>query len=171
MILIRVQLRGIPLYAEGSSVEVMCDEEKKGRAWMPATIIKMVGGISYAVSYGNKEDSMEVLHSCFIRPQPVFDKTKFEYELVTSAEVEVYQDGIWSVGVIEDICSYEPRRYKVRVKHHGNKDEDDYFLVSSMSLRPYSKWDSLEWRLCSSKVFYQLANLSHMILSTSSVYL
>ena len=163
MILIRVQLRGIPLYAEGSSVEVMCDEEKKGKAWMPATIIKMVGGISYAVSYGNKEDSMEVLHSCFIRPQPVFDKTKFEYELVTSAEVEV--------GVIEDICSYEPRRYKVRVKHHGNKDEDDYFLVSSMSLRPYSKWDSLEWRLCSSKVFYQLANLSHMILSTSSVYL
>ncbi|XP_025819355.1 uncharacterized protein LOC112895600 isoform X2 [Panicum hallii] len=144
-------LRGIPLYAEGSSVEVMCDEEKKGRAWMPATIIKMVGGINYAVSYGNREDSIEVLHSCFIRPQPVFDKTKFEYELVASEEVEVYQDGIWSVGVIEDICSCEPRRYKVRVKHHGNKDEDDYFLVSSTSLRPYSKWDGQEWRLCSSK--------------------
>lgn len=151
MILIRVQLRGIPLYADGSSVEVMCDEEKKGRAWMPATVIKMVGGINYAVSYGNKEDSIEVLHSCFIRPQPVFDKTKFEYELVASAEVEVYQDGIWSVGVIEDICRYEPRRYKVRVKHHGNKDEDDYFLVSSTSLRPYSKWDGQECVLCSSK--------------------
>ncbi|RLN24869.1 hypothetical protein C2845_PM07G10780 [Panicum miliaceum] len=144
-------LRGIPLYAEGSRVEVMCDEEKKGRAWMPATIIKMVGGINNVVSYGNREDSIEVLHSCFIRPQPVFDKTKFEYELVASAEVEVYQDGIWSVGVIEDTFSCEPRTYKVRVKHHGNKDEDDYFLVSSTYLRPYSKWDGQEWRLWSSK--------------------
>ncbi|RCV25798.1 hypothetical protein SETIT_5G194900v2 [Setaria italica] len=116
---------------------------------MPATIIKMVGSVNYVVSYGNREDSTEVLHSCFIQPQPVFDKTKFENELEPSAEVEVYQDGIWSLGVIEDVCICEPRRYKVRVKHHGNAY--DYFLVSSTSLRPYSKGDSQEWKPCSTK--------------------
>ncbi|CAL4956264.1 unnamed protein product [Urochloa decumbens] len=142
-------LRGIPLYAEGSSVEVLC-EKKKGTAWMPATIIKMVGGVNYVVRYGNRKDSIEVLHSCFIRPQPIFDKTKFEYELEPSKEVEVYHDGIWSRGVIKDVCIHEPRRYKVRVKHHGSTD-DDYFLVSSTSLRPYSKGDNQEWRPCSTK--------------------
>ncbi|CAL4975904.1 unnamed protein product [Urochloa decumbens] len=145
-----MQLRGIPLYAEGSSVEVMCDEKNKGTAWMPATIIKMVGGLNYVVSYGARKDSIEVLHSRFIRPQPIFDKTKFEYELKPSAEVEVYHDGIWSLGVIKDVCIHEPRRYKVKVKHHGNID-DDYFLVSSTSLRPYSKGDNQEWRPCSTK--------------------
>lgn len=148
-----MQLRGIQLYAEGSSVEVMCDQEKKGTSWMPATIIKMIGGSSYAVSYGIREESMEVLHSCFIRPEPVFVKTKFEQELEPSAEVEVYHDGIWSVGVIEDVSSSDPRRYKVRVKHHGNTDEDDYFLVPITSLRPYSRWDSQEWKPRSTKVF------------------
>ncbi|CAL4949317.1 unnamed protein product [Urochloa decumbens] len=145
----RYALRGIPLYAEGSSVEVLC-EKKKGTAWMPATIIKMVGGVNYVVRYGNRKDSIEVLHSCFIRPQPIFDKTKFEYELEPSKEVEVYHDGIWSRGVIKDVCIHEPRRYKVRVKHHGSTD-DDYFLVSSTSLRPYSKGDNQEWRPCSTK--------------------
>ncbi|CAO2170292.1 unnamed protein product [Urochloa humidicola] len=70
-------LRGIPLYAEGSSVEVKC-EKKKGTAWMPATIIKMVGGVNYVVRYGNnRKDFIEVLHSCFIRPQPNGDSHKW----------------------------------------------------------------------------------------------
>ncbi|OEL29364.1 hypothetical protein BAE44_0009616 [Dichanthelium oligosanthes] len=145
---------------EGSSVEVMCDEEKKGRAWMPATTIKMVGSINYVVSYGNREGFIEVLHSRFIRPQPVFEKTMFEHELLPSAEVEVYQDGIWSVGIIQDVCSCEPRRYKVRVKHRGSKDEDDYFLVSSTSLRPYAKWNGQELRPCSTKDVMDMETIS-----------
>ncbi|CAO2179608.1 unnamed protein product, partial [Urochloa humidicola] len=69
-------LRGIPLYAEGSSVEVKC-AKNKGTAWMPATIIKMVGGVNYVVRYGDRKDSIEVVHSCFIRPQPKGDSHKW----------------------------------------------------------------------------------------------
>ncbi|CAO2190610.1 unnamed protein product [Urochloa humidicola] len=69
-------LRGIPLYAEGSTVEVKC-EKKKGTAWMPATIIKMVGGANYVVGYGDRKYSIEVVHSCFIRPQPKGDSHKW----------------------------------------------------------------------------------------------
>ncbi|KAL6597856.1 hypothetical protein ACP70R_046661 [Stipagrostis hirtigluma subsp. patula] len=142
-------LRGIPLYAEGSSVDVMCD--KKGRAWMPATIVKMVGTANYVVRYGNGKGSIEVLHSRFIRPQPIFDKLKFEYELEPSVEVEVYQDGIWSLGVIADVGSCQTRRYGVRVKRHDSANEYYYLIVTSASLRPYSKWDSQEWTPCSDK--------------------
>lgn len=146
-----MQLRGIPLYAVGSSVEVLCIGNKEGTAWKPATIIKMVGGVNYVVSYGDSEGSIDVVHSHFIRPQPVFDRTKFEYGLEPSTEVEIYQDGIWLVGIIEDVCIGEPRKYKIRVKHHGKADGD--FLVSSTSLRPYSKGDGQEWKSCSTKVF------------------
>ncbi|KAL6884552.1 hypothetical protein ACP4OV_010488 [Aristida adscensionis] len=149
-------LRGIPLYAEGSSVEVMCDKQKRGTAWMPATIITMVGTTNYVVQYGNVEGSSEVLHSRFIRPKPFFDKLKFKYELEPSTEVEVYQDGIWTHGVIADVGSSEPRRYGVRVKRHDSVDGDDYLLVSSMSLRPYAKWDVEEWIPCSTKRKYVL---------------
>ncbi|GJM94187.1 hypothetical protein PR202_ga10810 [Eleusine coracana subsp. coracana] len=133
-------LRGIPLYKEGSSVEVMCDKKKQGTAWMLATIIKMVGGTNYVVTYGNEECSTEILHSRFVRQQPVFDM-KFEYELEPSTEVEVYQDGIWTRGVIADVSISEPRRYGVRIKRPYSTDEDDYLFVSRVSLRPYSKWD------------------------------
>jgi hypothetical protein len=65
-----MQLRGIPQYAEGSRVEVMCD--KQVRVWRPATIKNMVGGTNYVVSYGNGQSSIEVLHTMFIRrPEPI----------------------------------------------------------------------------------------------------
>jgi hypothetical protein len=121
----------------------MCDEEKRGRAWMPATIIQMVGGTNCVVKYGNAECSTEVLHSPFIRPQPEFDKIKFENELEPSTEVEVYQHGIWTRGVVADVSTFEPRRYGVRIK-------DDYLLVLSASLRPCTKWDE---QPSSTKVF------------------
>ncbi|TVU34063.1 hypothetical protein EJB05_15888, partial [Eragrostis curvula] len=135
----------MPLYPEGSIVEVMYDEEKQGRAWMSATIIKMVGDASYVVRYGNGKSSTEILHSSFIRPPPVFDRMKFEYELEPSAEVEVYQDGIWTGGIVADVGFSEPRRYGVMIKRPYTADEDNYLLVSSSSLRPYSKWDAPQW--------------------------
>ncbi|CAD6238308.1 unnamed protein product [Miscanthus lutarioriparius] len=79
-------LRGIPQYAEGSRIEVMCD--KQGRVWRPAIIKKMVGSTNYVVSYGNGESSIEVLHTRFTWLEPISDKMKLEYELKPSAEVE-----------------------------------------------------------------------------------
>lgn len=81
-----MQLRGIPQYAEGSRIEVMCD--KQGRVWRPATIKRMVGCTNYVVSYGNGESPIEVLHTRFIRPEPIYDKMKLESELEPSAEVK-----------------------------------------------------------------------------------
>lgn len=133
---------------------MMCD--KQGRVWRPAIIKKMVGSTNYVVSYGNGESSIEVLHTRFIRPEPIYDKMKLEYELKPSAEVEVYHDGIWSLGVIADVGSCEPRRYRVKVKEHSNAYGNDYMIVSSASLRPKAKWDSPEWRIRSTKVFHQL---------------
>ncbi|KAG0538031.1 hypothetical protein BDA96_03G200500 [Sorghum bicolor] len=151
-------LRGIPQHAEGSHIEVMCD--KQGRVWRPATIKKMVGSTNYVVSYGNGEISTEVLHTMFIRPEPIYDKMKLEYELKPSAEVEVYYDGSWSLGVIADVGSCEPRRYRVKVKEHNNANGDDYMIVSSASLRPKAKWDSQEWRLRSTKKYAKNRNYS-----------
>jgi len=65
-------------------------------------------------------------------------------------------DGIWSLGVIADVGSCEPRRYRVKVKEHSNAYGNDYMIVSSASLRPKAKWDSPEWRIRSTKVFHQL---------------
>ncbi|XP_066311976.1 uncharacterized protein [Miscanthus floridulus] len=136
----------------------MCD--KQGRVWRPAIIKKMVGSTNYVVSYGNGESSIEVLHTRFIRPEPIYDKMKLEYELKPSAEVEVYHDGIWSLGVIADVGSCEPRRYRVKVKEHSNAYGNDYMIVSSASLRPKAKWDSREWRIRSTKKYARKRNYS-----------
>lgn len=61
----------------------------------------MVGSTNYVVSHGIGEGSIEVLHSRYIRPQPIFDTMKADYE--PSAEVEVYRDGIWSPGVMLEV--------------------------------------------------------------------
>ncbi|KAJ1283922.1 hypothetical protein BS78_03G164300 [Paspalum vaginatum] len=160
-------LRGIPLYPEGSSVEVMSDKEKKGTAWRPATIVKMVGGTNYIVNYGNENSYIEVLHSCFIRPQPSAE-LMLEHEMGPSAKVEVYHDGIWSLGVIADAVSCEPRRYRVMIQQHNNAYGDDCLHVSSAFLRPYSKRDSQEWRLRSTKKHARKRNYSNSDYSVES---
>ncbi|KAM0824339.1 hypothetical protein ACQ4PT_070260 [Festuca glaucescens] len=144
----------VPLYDEGSNVEVICPQGKQGM--MTATVIKMVDSANYVVQHGDSKRSILVLHSRYIRPPPDFDRLKFQYTLEPSAEVEVYQDGTWLPGVISEIGSCESSKYAVRVKKHNNADEDDYTLVSSAFLRPCCKWDGQQWRLSSTKASYQL---------------
>jgi len=151
-----MQVPRVPLYDEGSNVEVICPEGKQGM--MTATIIKMVGSANYVVQHGDSNRSIVVLHSRYIRPQPVFDRMKFYYDLEPSTEVEVYRDGTWLPGVISEIGSCESSKYAVRVKKHNNADEEDYTLVSSTFLRPCCEWDGQQWRLSSTKAFYQLHN-------------
>jgi hypothetical protein len=149
-----MQVPRVPLYDEGSKVEVICPQGKQGM--MTATVIKMVDSANYVVQHGDSKRSILVLHSRYIRPPPDFDRLKFQYNLEPSAEVEVYQDGTWLPGVISEIGSCESSKYAVRVKNHNNADEEDYTLVSSAFLRPCCKWDGQQWRLSSTKASYQL---------------
>uniref|UniRef100_A0A0D9YAG4 Agenet domain-containing protein n=1 Tax=Oryza glumipatula TaxID=40148 RepID=A0A0D9YAG4_9ORYZ len=140
----------VPQYDEGSNVEVMLDTGKHRAAWVTATVIKMVSSKNYVVRLKNKEGSVNIVDYCYIRPQPTFDRKKFEYELEPSAEVEVNLGGAWSLGVISDVGSCG---YGVRLKGHDSSEEEDYMLVSRALLRPYCKQDDQELMPCTAKEF------------------
>uniref|UniRef100_A0A0D3EQ42 Agenet domain-containing protein n=1 Tax=Oryza barthii TaxID=65489 RepID=A0A0D3EQ42_9ORYZ len=140
----------VPQYDEGSNVEVMLDTGKHRAAWVTATVIKMVSSKNYVVRLKNKEGSVNIVDYCYIRPQPTFDRKKFEYELEPSAEVEVNLGGAWSLGVISDVGSCG---YGVRLKGHDSSEEEDYMLVSRALLRPYCKLDDQELMPCTAKEF------------------
>ncbi|BAH91148.1 Os01g0556800 [Oryza sativa Japonica Group] len=139
----------VPQYDEGSNVEVMLDTGKHRAAWVTATVIKMVSSKNYVVRLKNKEGSVNIVDYCYIRPQPTFDRKKFEYELEPSAEVEVNLGGAWSLGVISDVGSCG---YGVRLKGHDSSEEEDYMLVLRALLRPYCKQDDQELMPCTAKV-------------------
>jgi uncharacterized protein Veg len=151
-----VQVPRVPQYDEGSNVEVMLDTGKHRAAWVTATVIKMVSSKNYVVRLKNKEGSVNIVDYCYIRPQPTFDRKKFEYELEPSAEVEVNLGGAWSLGVISDVGSCG---YGVRLKGHDSSEEEDYMLVLRALLRPYCKQDDQELMPCTAKVFLQLVML------------
>ncbi|EAY74515.1 hypothetical protein OsI_02406 [Oryza sativa Indica Group] len=140
----------VPQYDEGSNVEVMLDTGKHRAAWVTATVIKMVSSKNYVVRLKNKEGSVNIVDYCYIRPQPTFDRKKFEYELEPSAEVEVNLGGAWSLGVISDVGSCG---YGVRLKGHDSSEEEDYMLVLRALLRPYCKQDDQELMPCTAKEF------------------
>uniref|UniRef100_A0A0E0MXZ9 Agenet-like domain-containing protein n=1 Tax=Oryza rufipogon TaxID=4529 RepID=A0A0E0MXZ9_ORYRU len=139
----------VPQYDEGSNVEVMLDTGKHRAAWVTATVIKMVSSKNYVVRLKNKEGSVNIVDYCYIRPQPTFDRKKFEYELESSAEVEVNLGGAWSLGVISDVGSCG---YGVRLKGHDSSEEEDYMLVLRALLRPYCKQDDQELMPCTAKI-------------------
>lgn len=156
LLLFLVQVPRVPQYDEGSNVEVMLDTGKHRAAWVTATVIKMVSSKNYVVRLKNKEGSVNIVDYCYIRPQPTFDRKKFEYELEPSAEVEVNLGGAWSLGVISDVGSCG---YGVRLKGHDSSEEEDYMLVLRALLRPYCKQDDQELMPCTAKVFLQLVML------------
>lgn len=117
-------LRGIPQYAEGSRVEVMCD--KQGRVWRPATIKNMVGGTNYVVSYGNGQSSIEVLHTMFIRrPEPIQMEVEAPKD---SNQMEIKNERMGMSLVVAE-------RFHLETCTNSN----DITIVSSQPLQPVSE--------------------------------
>ncbi|XP_051180982.1 DUF724 domain-containing protein 6 isoform X2 [Lolium perenne] len=144
--------RAVKLYDVGDKVEVVRDREVYGYSWFPATVAKVIDGLSYIVEYTDLEGhdgggkAMEYLHCLFIRPDVEHSPRESEFQLRPGAAVEVYCDGAWSPGLVNKAIA--EGEYEVRV---DGKDQELLLNKVPELLKPQYKWDGKHWRIVSPK--------------------
>ncbi|KAK1648794.1 hypothetical protein QYE76_066599 [Lolium multiflorum] len=144
--------RAVKLYDVGDKVEVVRDREVYGYSWFPATVAKVIDGLSYIVEYTDLEGDdgggkpMEYLHCLFIRPDVEHSPRESEFQLRPGAAVEVYCDGAWSPGIVNKAIA--EGEYEVRV---DGKDQELLLNKVPELLKPQYKWDGKHWRIVSPK--------------------
>ncbi|KAM0852211.1 hypothetical protein ACQ4PT_051911 [Festuca glaucescens] len=140
--------RAVKVYEVGDKVEVVRDREVYGYSWFPATVAKVIDGLSYLVEYTDLEGeegggkAMEYLHCLFIRPDVEHSPRESEFQLGPGAAVEVYCDGAWSPGLVNKAIA--EGEYEVCV---DGKEEELLLNKVPELLKPQYKWDGKHWRI------------------------
>ncbi|KAG2564731.1 hypothetical protein PVAP13_7NG052089 [Panicum virgatum] len=129
--------RVVRVYEVGDKVEVGRDWNVYGYSWFPATVARVIDGLSYLVEYFDLEDddkkAVEYLHWRFIRPA---------VEHLPSA----YCDGAWSPGVVRRAVG--EGEFEVCVA-----DKKGELLVTKLVelLKPHYKWNGKQWKIVPAK--------------------
>ncbi|KAG2589176.1 hypothetical protein PVAP13_5NG352900 [Panicum virgatum] len=145
---------GIPLFRDGSEVEVSRSVETFGKYWSPAIILKVIGATSFLVQYKDvREDGeqvTEILDSQYIRPSRKIIHMDSKYRFPPSSHVEVFHEGSWWTGAILEILDNEsPKKYVVKIKSEDADMDDlecvDLLTVDHTQLRPKYNWYRGKW--------------------------
>ncbi|RLM69477.1 uncharacterized protein C2845_PM17G07800 [Panicum miliaceum] len=145
---------GIPLFRDGSQVEVSRSAKTFGKYWSPAIILKVIGATSFLVQYKDvKEDGgqvTEILDSQYIRPSRKIIHRDSKYRFPPSSHVEVFHEGSWRTGAILEVLDNEsPKKYVVKIKSEDAEMDDvecvDLLTVDHTQLRPKYNWYRGKW--------------------------
>lgn len=156
-----MQDNGIPLFREGSQVEVSRSAESFGESWNPATVLKVIGAINFLVQYRrvgeDRELVSEILDSQYIRPARTIIRMDSKYRFSPSSHVDVFHEGSWWPGVILEVLgSGFIKKYAVKLKSHetdmDNVEFVDVLTVENTQLRPRFDWDGRKWVRCLTEV-------------------
>ncbi|RLM58589.1 uncharacterized protein C2845_PM18G05450 [Panicum miliaceum] len=145
---------GIPLFRDGSQVEVSRSAKTFGKYWSPAIIMKVIGATSFLVQYKDvREDGgqvTEILDSQYIRPSRKIIHMDSKYRFPPSSHVEVFHEGSWWTGAILEVLDNEsPKKYVVKIKSEDAEMDDvecvDLLTVDHTQLRPKYNWYRGKW--------------------------
>ena len=151
---ILIQENGIPLFRDGSQVEVSRSAKTFGKYWSPAIILKVIGATSFLVQYKDVRDDgeqvTEILDSQYIRPSRKIIHMDSKYRFPPSSHVEVFHEGSWWTGAILEILDSEsPKKYVVKIKSEDADMDDvqcvDLLTVDHTQLRPKYDWYRGKW--------------------------
>ena len=151
---ILMQENGIPLFRDGSQVEVSRSAKTFGKYWSPAIILKVIGATSFLVQYKDVRDDgeqvTEILDSQYIRPSRKIIHMDSKYRFPPSSHVEVFHEGSWWTGAILEILDNEsPKKYVVKIKSEDADMDDvqcvDLLTVDHTQLRPKYNWYRGKW--------------------------
>uniref|UniRef100_A0ACD5ZYL3 Uncharacterized protein n=1 Tax=Avena sativa TaxID=4498 RepID=A0ACD5ZYL3_AVESA len=144
---------GSALFTEGTQVEVSRSGKGFGESWIPASVLKVIGGTNFLVQYmhivSTGELATEILAAQYIRPAHTFRRYRFS----RSSHVEVMHEDSWWPGVIQDFLgSGIDKKYVVKLKSYETHMDDveclDVLTVENTHIRPKFHWDGKKWLRC-----------------------